>query len=196
MSTTPLPVSSATNGKDAQRRVRYIRDVEKLEGIPPEQRAKLKKVATEYVFRVNDYYLGLIDWSDPGDPIKQLIIPREDELNEWGKLDASNEESVTVARGVQHKYRDTVLLLCNEVCGAYCRYCFRKRLFMDENEEVTNDVTAGFGVHHEASERAQRAAHRRRPAIEEHPPFGRDHRGAARYRARRDHPHRVQDARV
>jgi KamA family protein len=37
-----------------------------------------------------------------------------------------------------------VLLLCNEVCGAYCRYCFRKRLFMDENDEVTNDVSEGI----------------------------------------------------
>ena len=45
---------------------------------------------------------------------------------------------------MQHKYRDTCLLLCNEVCGAYCRYCFRKRLFMDENEEVTLDVTEGI----------------------------------------------------
>ena len=96
------------------------------------------------MFRANDYYLNLIDWDDPSDPIRQLIIPRQEELNEWGKLDASNEESITVARGVQHKYVDTVLLLCNEVCGAYCRYCFRKRLFMDVIDEVTNDVTEGI----------------------------------------------------
>jgi KamA family protein len=51
---------------------------------------------------------------------------------------------VTVARGVQHKYPHTVLLLCNEVCGAYCRYCFRKRLFMDDNDEVTLDVSEGL----------------------------------------------------
>jgi KamA family protein len=37
-----------------------------------------------------------------------------------------------------------VLLLCNEVCGAYCRYCFRKRLFMDDNAEVVNDVSGGI----------------------------------------------------
>ena len=73
-----------------------------------------------------------------------MIIPRQEELNDWGRLDASNESAVTVARGVQHKYVDTVLLLCNEVCGAYCRYCFRKRLFMDDNDEVTNDVSAGL----------------------------------------------------
>ncbi|MCH7839856.1 MAG: 4Fe-4S cluster-binding domain-containing protein [Planctomycetes bacterium] len=126
------------------RRVRYVRDIDKIPNIPPEERARLKAVAKRYVFRANDYYLGLIDWDDPNDPIKQLIIPREEELNDWGQLDASNEQAITVARGVQHKYAHTVLLLCNEVCGAYCRYCFRKRLFMDDNDEVTNDVSEGL----------------------------------------------------
>ncbi len=126
------------------RRVRYLRDVNRLTNIPPAERAKLKRVAQRYVFRANDYYLGLINWDDPADPIKQLIIPREEELADWGVLDPCNERSVTVARGVQHKYPHTVLLLCNEVCGAYCRYCFRKRLFMDENDEATLDVTKGL----------------------------------------------------
>ncbi len=123
--------------------MKYIRDLKNIDAIPEEYRVRLEKVAERYVFRANDYYLGLINWDDPNDPIKQLIIPREEELTSWGELDASNEEAVTVARGVQHKYPHTVLLLCNEVCGAYCRYCFRKRLFMDENDEVTNDVSAG-----------------------------------------------------
>ena len=126
------------------RRVRYLRDIEKVSSIPAQERARLKRVAQRYPFRANDYYLGLINWDDPADPIRQLIIPREEELNNWGELDASNEQGVTVQRGVQHKYPHTVLLLCNEVCGAYCRYCFRKRLFMDGNAEVTNDVSAGL----------------------------------------------------
>lgn len=134
-----LPLSTIPN-----HRVKYVRSVDQLEQIPERDRRILKQVSERYVFRANDYYLGLINWDDPDDPIKQLIIPREEELNDWGKLDASNEQAVTVERGVQHKYEDTVLLLCNEVCGAYCRYCFRKRLFMDENDEVTNDVSAGI----------------------------------------------------
>ena len=127
-----------------RRKVSYIRKIDQIANIPEAERERLKRVAEVYVFRANDYYLDLIDWSDPHDPIKQLIIPRTDELSDWGRLDASNEAAVTVARGTQHKYPDTVLLLCNEVCGAYCRYCFRKRLFMDENDEVTNDVSAGL----------------------------------------------------
>ena len=137
-------VSRGSATSDSPKRVQYIRKLDQVEQLSAQERDRLGPVASRYVFRANDYYLGLIDWDDPDDPIRQLIIPREEELTEWGKLDASNEESITVARGVQHKYTDTVLLLCNEVCGAYCRYCFRKRLFMDENDEVTNDVTEGL----------------------------------------------------
>jgi len=141
---TAFKLPQVASGGAPPAHLSYIRDINKLTQIPQNEREKLKKVAERYVFRANDYYLGLIDWNDPNDPIKQLIIPREEELNDWGTLDASNEMANTVARGVQHKYPDTVLLLCNEVCGAYCRYCFRKRLFMDENEETTNDVSAGL----------------------------------------------------
>ena len=135
---------SKASSPDTARRVKYISRLDQVPQLGEGLRQRLQPVSNEYVFRVNDYYLGLIDWDDPADPIKQLIIPREEELNDWGQLDASNESAVTVARGVQHKYTDTVLLLCNEVCGAYCRYCFRKRLFMDDNDEVTNDVSEGL----------------------------------------------------
>ena len=108
----------ATTTNDTRKRVQYVRRLDQVEQLTPEQRNRLGPVEARYVFRANDYYLGLIDWDDPEDPIRQLIIPREEELSEWGTLDASNEESVTVARGVQHKYTDTVLLLCNEVLRA------------------------------------------------------------------------------
>jgi KamA family protein len=124
--------------------VRYLRDVRRIPDIPDEHRDELAEVAAKYAFRANTYYLGLIDWSDPDDPIRRLIIPSREELSDWGDLDASNEAAVTVHPGVQHKYEDTVLLLCTEVCGAYCRYCFRKRLFLDENREAGRDVSAGI----------------------------------------------------
>lgn len=144
MSTHTLPVVQINQGVGAARKVRYVTNIDNIPGVSPQDRELLRKVAERYVFRANDYYLRLIDWTDPLDPIRQLIIPRQEELREWGKLDASNEAAVTVEPGVQHKYADTALLLCNEVCGAYCRYCFRKRLFMNDNDEVSKDVTAGL----------------------------------------------------
>ena len=122
--------------------VRYVRTLDQVTQLSSDERASLQTVAEKYAFRANDYYLGLIDWEDPFDPIRQLVIPRPEELNDWGKLDASNEAVVTVTQGVQHKYTDTVLLLCSEICGAYCRYCFRKRLFMQNSGAV--DLQAGL----------------------------------------------------
>lgn len=138
------PESQGIDLRSKSRKVKYVTKIEDVRQISADERERLGAVTQEFVFRANDYYLGLIDWEDPQDPIKQLIIPREDELSAWGELDASDEASVTVAPGVQHKYLDTALLLCNEVCGAYCRYCFRKRLFMEDNNEVSRDVSLGL----------------------------------------------------
>ena len=45
---------------------------------------------------------------------------------------------------MQHKYGDTVLLLCSQVCGGLCRYCFRKRLFLRGNDETSACVDEGI----------------------------------------------------
>lgn len=136
--------SNGSRTPHRRRNVQYVTDVQDLEGIPPEERRSLEAVAERFPFRANDYYLGLIDWNDPEDPIRRLVVPTPEELKDWGELDASNEAAVTVARGVQHKYRRTVLLLCNEVCGAFCRYCFRKRLFQNDNDEAALDIADGL----------------------------------------------------
>jgi KamA family protein len=108
---------------------KYINDINKISELSDEKKEKLKKVTNEYMFRANSYYLGLINWDDPKDPIKRIIIPSEDELDNWGDLDASSESKYTVAKGLEHKYTDTALFLVSKVCGSICRFCFRKRLF-------------------------------------------------------------------
>jgi len=125
-------------------RVKYITKLESLDRLSEQERNRLGPVAAQYAFRLNDYYLQLINWDDPQDPIRRLVVPHENELLEWGRLDASDEASYTPVRGCQHKYSDTALLLVNEVCGAYCRYCFRKRLFMNDNDDASLDYSAGL----------------------------------------------------
>ncbi len=120
-------------------KVDYITSLEKVDGLSKEEKHRLKRVTERFAFRANSYYLGLIDWSDPDDPIRRIVIPSEEELKEWGDLDPSNEKRYTVAPGVEHKYRDTALILFNNLCGCYCRFCFRKRLFIKGNKEVIRD---------------------------------------------------------
>ncbi|TFE27166.1 KamA family radical SAM protein [Cohnella luojiensis] len=123
---------------------KYITDIDKLTNIPEKDREKLKRITDKFVFRVNDYYLNLIDWNDPADPIRKLVIPNEDELGEYGRWDASDEDTNYVVPGCQHKYGSTALLIVSEVCGAYCRYCFRKRLFRNDVKEAVSDVEPGM----------------------------------------------------
>jgi len=126
------------------RPIRYLRSVAQIPHLDAAEAARLDAVADTYAFRANDYYLGLIDWEDPGDPIRRLVVPDAAELTRWGRLDASNEAANTVAPGLQHKYRDTALLLAAPTCAAYCRYCFRKRLFMADNDEAELDTGPAF----------------------------------------------------
>ncbi len=123
---------------------KYITDIAKIPHLTDNEKNVLKQVTETYVFRVNDYYLSLIDWSDPDDPIRKIVIPTESELVEYGRWDASDEETNYVAAGCQHKYGTTALLLVSEVCGAYCRYCFRKRLFREDVKEASSDVAEGI----------------------------------------------------
>lgn len=123
---------------------KYITNIDKLTMIPQDEREKLKRITEKFVFRVNEYYLNLIDWNDPNDPIRRLVIPNEGELQEYGRWDASDEDTNYVVPGCQHKYRTTALLIVSEVCGAYCRYCFRKRLFRADVKEAMSDVEPGL----------------------------------------------------
>ncbi|MCM3759827.1 KamA family radical SAM protein [Alkalihalobacillus oceani] len=123
---------------------KYVLDIDKIKEIPASERAKLKEITEKFVFRVNEYYLGLIDWNNPNDPIRKLVIPNEGELSEYGRWDASDEDTNYVVPGCQHKYETTALLICSEVCGAYCRYCFRKRLFRNDVKEALSDVKPGL----------------------------------------------------
>jgi lysine 2,3-aminomutase len=123
----------------------YINDISRVKGMSGEELECLKPVMDKFEFKSNEYYLSLINWEDPDDPIKRIIIPCQEELDQWGKLDASNEKKYSVMPGVQHKYPSTAVFLASDSCGGYCRYCFRKRLFIyPEQREFITDYEAAY----------------------------------------------------
>jgi len=97
---------------------------------------QLKRVIQIHPMRVTPYYLSLIDWDNPHDPIRKMAVPSMHELNLQGSYDTSGEAENTKLRGLQHKYRETALVLATNRCATYCRYCFRKRLVGLPNTEV------------------------------------------------------------
>ncbi|MCD6383183.1 MAG: KamA family radical SAM protein [Thermoplasmata archaeon] len=118
---------------------KYITSLDNVPHLSEEMKKKLRKVEKVYRFRATDYYLSLINWDDPDDPIRKIVIPHEHELEPWGYIDPSNEKNYTVMPGVEHKYPQTVLILASNVCAGICRFCFRKRIFMKEYMEFVRN---------------------------------------------------------
>jgi KamA family protein len=118
----------------------YIKKIEHLDRLSEQEIADLETVTDKFSFRCNDYYLSLIDWDDPSDPIRRIVIPNMQELDEWGRLDPSDEQAYTVIPGLEHKYHSTALFLVSNVCDGICRYCFRKRVFMDSQNTRLRDI--------------------------------------------------------
>lgn len=139
--------------------------IEKLEKafqieIDKEEKKKLQKVIEKHPMFIPDYYARLIDWNDPADPIKNIIFPSLGELDIAGSYDTSGEKENTVLTGLQHKYKETALLLVTNRCAGYCRHCFRKRMvgiptdetvklfdraveYIKEHREITNVLISG-----------------------------------------------------
>ncbi len=122
----------------------YLTRIDQIEHLSNQEKHALEDVAARFAFRSNDYYLSLVNWDDPDDPIRRVIVPSVQELDEWGRLDPSDEHTYTVMPGLEHKYNYTVLLLVSNVCEGICRYCFRKRVFMRPKAECVHDVPAAM----------------------------------------------------
>lgn len=114
---------------------RYLNNLEQvLEIVPSQYRAEVapklrdRAIVTEkFDVKANDYYLNLIDWENlDNDPIARIILPHKDELESGGRKDPSSEKAYLKTPDLEDKYGDTVIVLVNDGCGGYCRYCFRK----------------------------------------------------------------------
>jgi lysine 2,3-aminomutase len=86
----------------------------------------IRPVVEQYPMRVTAYYLGLV--KQTGDPIWLQCIPdlkelREDQLSP----DPLNEEGLSPAPGLIHRYPDRAVLILSSSCATFCRFCMRKR---------------------------------------------------------------------
>lgn len=122
-----------------------IRDVEGLQKAIPmsaEESEQMARIIEKYPLCINPYYLGLINKDDTNDPIRKMCVPDIHEFSEGGQTDTSGEAQNTVIQGMQHKYRQTVLILSTNQCAMYCRHCFRKRMVGASSDEIAGQLPA------------------------------------------------------
>ncbi|MCE5236618.1 MAG: KamA family radical SAM protein [Eubacteriales bacterium] len=140
--------------------VRSVKELVALGYVPPWEQERLNAVEQNFPICVPRYYLSLIDKGREDDPIRKMCIPALAEEDASGAFDTSGELSNTVERGLQHKYKNTALILSTNVCAMYCRHCFRKRMvgvsdaetaafltqvlsYVREHEEIDNILVSG-----------------------------------------------------
>ena len=121
--------------------IEKIADLEKYISLSDGEKHIIEEASDMFPMRITPYYLSLIDPNDPDDPIRKLCIPSEDELDAAGSYDTSGENDNTILEGVQHKYAQTALVLSTQVCAAYCRHCFRKRMVGASDAELNKQVS-------------------------------------------------------
>jgi KamA family protein len=117
-----------------------VEQLEEYLRLSPRERRQLKTVISRHPMTITRYYMSLVQRNDPEDPIARMIIPSEEELRLAGSYDPSGEIKNTVLPGLQHKYRETALILATNRCAGYCRYCFRKRLVGLRTDEIIGRV--------------------------------------------------------
>jgi lysine 2,3-aminomutase len=94
----------------------------------PVDATAVRALVKRYRFFASPYYLSLVDWDDPGDPIRRQCIPDIREMADTPGLvgDPFEESGSTAIPGVVHRFPDRVLLMATTNCAVACRHCTRK----------------------------------------------------------------------
>jgi lysine 2,3-aminomutase len=92
--------------------------------------ADLERVAARYAIAITPEVAGLIDPTDPDDPIARQYLPSANELaaQPAERADPIGDHAHSPVEGIVHRYPDRVLLKLVHVCAVYCRFCFRREM--------------------------------------------------------------------
>ena len=109
--------------------------------VAPEGQAALDEVAARYAVAVTPAMAGLIDPTDPADPIARQFVPDGAELVTLPQelADPIGDDAHSPVEGVVHRYPDRALLKLVHACPVYCRFCFRREMVGPGGDALTGD---------------------------------------------------------
>lgn len=129
----------------------FVDTIDKLEGhinLSDGEREAIETLDTKW--GTTPYFASLMDPDDPECPIRRQVIPSlEEQKNVYG-LDnylvwKENRATDEVRPDcIARQYEDRVAFTVVDVCGIYCRHCFRKELVVDQDLSLRFDVDEGI----------------------------------------------------
>ncbi len=125
-----------------------IEKLEKFINLSDSERHALETLKTTW--GTTPYFAALMDRDDPNCPIRKQVIPSMFETeNRFGMKDylvwKENRATEEVRPDcIARQYKDRVAFTVTQVCGIYCRHCFRKELVVDKDLKLSFDVDEGL----------------------------------------------------
>lgn len=122
-----------------------VRSAEDMEAVgitlTEEEKKQIDAALGSFRMAVTPYYLSLIDFNDPHDPIRKQAIPSAEELHfaPYEDEDPLCEDVYSPCPGLTHRYPDRVLLLVTSACSMYCRHCTRRRFTGQSDGCITKE---------------------------------------------------------
>ena len=112
-------------------RITSIEDLSGLCKLSLKEIQLLSRVTDLYRMGITPYYLSLMRFDDPNDPIMRQAIPSAEEClgAPSAEDDPLEEEKDMPVPGLTHRYPDRCLMVVTNFCSMYCRHCTRKRIW-------------------------------------------------------------------
>lgn len=131
-----------------QNQVDTLEKLEQYINVSDDERKAIQTLKTKW--GTTPYFASLMDKDDPKCPIRMQVIPSmKEQVNEFGmdnylvwKENRATEE--VRPDSIARQYKDRIAFTVVEVCGIYCRHCFRKELVVDQELQLKFDVEEGL----------------------------------------------------
>jgi lysine 2,3-aminomutase len=128
--------------------VNTLEKLAKYINVSDDEREAIETLETKW--GASPYFASLMDKDDPNCPIRKQVIPSlKEQINEYGmenylvwKENRATEE--IRPDSIARQYHDRVAFTVMQVCGIYCRHCFRKELVVDQDLQLNFDVEEGL----------------------------------------------------
>lgn len=94
----------------------------------------------EHPFRllIPKYYIDLINWQDPNDPLMKMVLTSnlEQDVRTYEVEDPIGDKPHSPVAGIIHRHKNRCLLMLTNVCAVHCRFCFRKNMLNDNRADM------------------------------------------------------------
>ena len=96
------------------------------------------------------YFASLMDKDNSNCPIRKQVIPSlKEQVNEYGMKNylvwKENRATKEIRPdSIARQYHDRIAFTVVQICGIYCRHCFRKELIVDQDLQLRFDVDEGL----------------------------------------------------